>query len=443
MSQIHIVKQKGKRKALRPITHEQIQKAAVEGKDGVMIDSQHTLISMMLPPAVKAFFEELEGEITTLCGDRYKHTGHTATRWTPQAGSIILADQKVAIKHGRVRDTSTGQEIPLETYKRFQDPKLFNQSVFQEGIRHVSQRDYEAGLQKIAASFGVSKSSVSRSWIKSTTKELETLLAREIGPMDIIAVFIDGKRFAHLGAVIALGVGKDGKKHILGIYQSSTENSSACMELLDGLERRGLPQRDMVFIVDGGSGLNKALELKYDIDDPKKRRAFRLRCFFHKSKNIEAVLNEKQAGEAMPLFWAIREASNLNDAKACSDALEACLYKHNKSALESFLEAKDDLLGLHRLGVSSHLRKLFSTTNPIESLNSLLEEDLRRVKRWQSSDQFQRWLATACLRNEKRMHRVKGHTGLPALWVRIQQLCTHEDEPEIAVEPQAAEHAIA
>jgi transposase-like protein len=398
---------------------------------------------MMLPPAVKAFFEELESEVNAICGERYKHSGHTATRWTPQAGSIVLANQKVALKHSRVRDTLTGKEIPLETYTRFQNPDMFDQSVFQDGIRHVSQRDYETGLKQIAASFGVSKSSVSRRWIKSTKKEVEKLLTRELGPLEIIAVFIDGKRFAHLGAVIALGVGKDGRKHVLGIYQSSTENSAACIELLDELERRGLPARDLLFIVDGGSGLNKALEVKYDVDDPEKRRAVRLRCFFHKSKNIEDVLDEKSAKEAMPLFWAIPKANSMTDAKACSDALEACLSKCNKSALASYQEAKGDLLTLHRLGVSAHLRKLFSTTNPIESLNSLLEEDLRRVKRWKNSDQFQRWLATACLRNEKRMHKVKGYSGLPALWVHLQQLCHHEKIPETDLEAETSAAAVA
>jgi len=434
MSQIHIAKQKGKRKVLRPITHDQLKTATVEGPDGHTIDSQHALISMMLPPAVKAFFEELENEITALCGDRYKHTGHTATRWTPQAGSIFLADQKVALKHSRVRDTATGREIPLKTYQRFQDPKLFDQSVFQEGIRHVSQRDYETGLQRIAASFGVSKSSVSRRWIKSTKKEVEKLLSRDIGGLGIIAVFIDGKRFAHLGAVIALGIGKDGKKHVLGIYQSSTENSAACLNLLEELEGRGLPARDLLFIVDGGSGLNKALETKYEIADPENRRAYRLRCFLHKSRNIEEILGKNAAAEAIPLYWAIRDARDLVDARACSDALEACLSKLNKSALESYREAKEDLLAIHRLGLSSHLRKFFSTTNPIESLNSLLEEDLRRVKRWKNSDQFQRWLATACLRNEKRMRRIRGHSGIPALWVRLQQLCNRDKATEAAVD---------
>ncbi len=249
-----------------------------------------------------------------------------------------------------------------------------------------------------------------------------------------MAVFIDGKRFARLGVVVALGVGRDGKKYVLGIYQSSTENSAACLALLTDLEKRGLPERELLFIVDGGSGLNKALNEKYQIDDPANRRAYRVRCFVHKWRNISDVLDEKGQAEAGPLFWAIRDARDYSSAKAASDALESCLKHHNVSALNSYHEAKDDLLAIHRLQVGRELRALLSTTNPIESLNSLLEEDLRRVKRWRDSQHFQRWMATACLRNEKRMRRVKGHRGLPALVIRLQQLCNTQS----AVDNKAA-----
>lgn len=426
MSELHVVKAHRKRKILKPISSEELQKNLIEGADGLALDSQHTLISMLLPPAVKAFFTELEGEVTALCGARYSQGG-PLQRWGSQSGSIVLGNQRVAIEKPRVRDSGVDEEVTLQTYARFQDPGHFDNAVFQEGVKHVSQRDYEKGLPKIAASFGVSKSSVSRSWINSTKKQVEKLLNRDLKGLDIVAVFIDGKRFSKLGVVVALGVGSDGKKHVLGLYESSTENSTACLNLLEDLERRGLPERDLLFVVDGGSGLNKALEEKYQIGDPASRRAYRVRCFVHKWRNIADVLDEKGRDEAKPLFWALREARDITVATHCSDSLEACLKKHNGSALNSYLEAKEDLLAIHRLQLSSHLRKFFSTTNPIESLNSLLEEDLRRVKRWRNSEHFRRWLATACLQNEKRMHKIRGYSGLPALVVRLHELCrTHE-----------------
>jgi len=428
MSEIHVVRSRGKRKILKPVSRKQIQDNLIEGLDGEMINSQHMLISMLLPPAVKAFFLDLENEVNQLCGERYRHTDEAMTRWGNQPGSIIMGNQRVSIKNPRVRDTVTGEEVIPRTYARFQDPNIFDSQVFQEGLKHVSQRDYEKGLPKIAASFGTSKSSVSRSWIKSTKKQVEKLLNRNLTALDIVAVFIDGKRFSKLGVIIALGVGSDGRKHVLGIYQSSTESSEACKSLLEDLERRGLPERDLLFVVDGGSGLNKALNDKYQIEDTVNRRAFRVRCFIHKWRNIEGALDEKGAKEAAPLYWAIRDARDMTMAKTCSDALEACLKLQNGSALKSYLEAKDDLLAIHRLQIGAQLKKFFSTTNPIESLNSLLEEDMRRVKSWKNSEHFQRWLATACLHNEKRMKRIRGYRALPALKVRLQEICKREEE---------------
>jgi transposase-like protein len=426
MSELHVVRARGKRKILKPITAEQLEKNLIEGQAGELIDSQHLLISMLLPPAVKAFFAELDQEVKLLCGARHSRGDVQASRWGAQPGSIVLGNQRVSISRPRVRGPQ-GEER-LTTYEKFQSPALFDQTVFQEGLKRVSQRDYASGLPQIAASFGVSKSAVSRSWVNSTKKQVEKLLNRDLKPLGIVAVFIDGKRFSKLGVVVALGIAHDGQKHVLGIYQSSTENSAACMELLDDLQRRGLSEQDLLFIVDGGSGLNKALEVKYQVHDEASRRAARVRCFIHKWRNIEDVLTEKQASEAAPLFWAIREARDLTQALECADALEACLGKQNVSALASFREAKDDLLMLHQLGLTASLRKFFSTTNAIESLNSLLEEDLRRVKRWRDSEHFQRWLATACLRNEKRMRRIRGFQALPALKVKLQSLCQKREE---------------
>lgn len=435
-TQVYLANKKRKpRRQVVAISRQELDAGQVPGfEPGVMLDSQHLLISSLLPPAVREFLVQCEAEVVGLCGQHHARGDGLLSRWGTQAGSIYLGGQKVAVQKPRVR--APEGERQLATYERFQDPKLFDQQVFQEGIRRVSQRDYEKGLPKIAASFGMSKSKVSKSWVKATENQLEKLRTRNLKDLGIIAVFIDGKRFSKLGSIIALGVGADGRKHVIGLYQSSTENSAACRALLDDLELRGLPEGELLFVVDGGSGLNKALDEKYQLRDQSQRRAVRVRCHVHKWRNITDVLTPKQSEEASGLFWAIREARDLTQAMECASALEKLLGKFNASALASFLEAKDDLLALHRLGLSAELRRFFSTTNPIESLNSLLEEDMRRVKRWRDSAHFQRWLATACLQNEKRMRRIRGFRSLPALVVRIQSLCTHEKS--VDSNPQAA-----
>ena len=86
----------------------------------------------------------------------------------------------MAIEKSRVTNPKTGQEVDLESYRNFQDPKLFEQTVFTEGLKRVSQRDYKKGAQKIASSFGFSKSSVSRKWINVTAKKIEEMLDKDL-----------------------------------------------------------------------------------------------------------------------------------------------------------------------------------------------------------------------------------------------------------------------
>jgi transposase-like protein len=392
------------------------------------LDSRHEIISLLIPESVRAFYKELEKEIQELCGKYHCRDGEHY-RWSSQPGSIVLGHQKVAIEKPRVRRKTRDREVSLATYERFQDPSLFDEKVFCEGLKKVSQRDYQKGLPKIASSFGVSKSSINRRWIKATAKKVDELLSRDIGSMDILAVFIDGKRFRKYGVVVALGVSSTGKKYVLGIYQAKTEHHKPCLDLLDNLIKRGLPEDGLVFIVDGGSGLNKALDIKYDTHCPETRKAVRIRCYKHKWSNLEAALDEKDIPEASRFFWGMRDARNFSEAKTFSDCLENHLKKTNLSCLHKFQEAKEDLLVVHQLNLNADLRKFFSTTNPIESLNSLLEEDMRRVKKWKDSEHFQRWLSTVCLANEKRMRKIRGFRGLNLLRESIKVLC-HMSESE-------------
>ena len=55
------------------------------------------------------------------------------------------------------------------------------------------------------------------------------------------------------------------------------------------------------------------------------------------------------------------------------------------------------------------------TTNCIESVNALIEERCAKVDHWKTSNQRQRWLATALTDIEPRLRKVMGYRHLPKL----------------------------
>ncbi len=172
MSKLRNINAKINRKKLVHAKRRDIQEMKFEGVEGPL-DTEHLLISTLLPPAVKLFLETCEKEVEQLAGGRYAR-GSANYRHGGQPGSIVLANQRIALEHPRVR-SKDGAEVRLKTYDMFQNPELFEKAAFTEGLKRVSQRDYEKGLPKIASSFGFKKSSVSRKWIKATAAKIEEL----------------------------------------------------------------------------------------------------------------------------------------------------------------------------------------------------------------------------------------------------------------------------
>ena len=62
MGKLSVASRKGKRKNLNYLTPKDVREGRFEGLEGP-IDSQHTLLSLLIPPAIKMFLEDLEKEI--------------------------------------------------------------------------------------------------------------------------------------------------------------------------------------------------------------------------------------------------------------------------------------------------------------------------------------------------------------------------------------------
>ena len=91
---------------------------------------------------------------------------------------------------------------------------------------------------------------------------------------------LDGVHLGEHLLVVALGVTDDGTKVPLGVVEGSTENAHVCVRLIADLVDRGLDaSRGVLFVIDGGKALSKAIRAAFG------DKALIQRCRRHKERH--------------------------------------------------------------------------------------------------------------------------------------------------------------
>jgi transposase-like protein len=263
----------------------------------------------------------------------------------------------------------------------------------------------------------VSASSLSKKFKRGSAQKLRQLQTRSLASSDIVVIFVDAKRYAEDGIVVALGVTIEGKKIILGIEHIHSENARALDQWLDRLIERGLCfEKGILFVIDGSKGIRKAIEQKFSV------HALIQRCRWHKSQNVIAYLDEAH----QTLFGRrLKEAyakTTYAEAKAELEKLRRELVNVNIAASRSLEEGLEETLTIHRLGLSAELAKSLGTTNGIESLMSQMGSYTDKVDRWHNSDQILRWTGTGLMDIEPRLRRIRGYRYLKVLRSKLQEM---------------------
>ena len=108
------------------------------------------------------------------------------------------------------------------------------------------------------------------------------------------------------------------------------------------------------------------------------------------------------------------------EARAALGRLRQELRGINLSAVASLDEGLEETLTLHGLGLFPLRGVSLKTTNCLESLNAQLGQLTDKVDHWRTSDQKQRWVASALSFIEPRLRRIKGYRHLPQLRAALQ-----------------------
>jgi transposase-like protein len=364
-----------------------------------------------------------------MAGPDYYPTDPAFKKWAHEEGSLYLGDQKVKVTRPRLRHVEQG-EVTLQSYTRLRAPGAFSEERLEKILRGMSAQKYAETVLQAGEALGVSPSTVSRKLVDLTATKLKEFQERSLGTFKPFAIFLDTIHRGGEAFLVALGVDVSGEKMALGFWQGSSENHEICESLFTDLERRGLAlSRRILFVTDGGSGLRKALRERFG------KKLVQQRCAIHKSRNLQRHLAKPYRKEAHRRLMTALEQASYADARRMLRELEAWLRAKNESAADSLLEAFEALLTVHRLKVPALLRKTLLSTNPIESMFSLVRHSERNIKRVRGSVMLQRWLGTVLLYCEQQFNRVKGFAEIAPIMATIE---AEHAEPQSAPTKKAA-----
>jgi putative transposase len=321
--------------------------------------------------------ELMEREVDEVVGPKGKwNADRAAKRHGHEDGSMTLGGRRVKVCRPRVRSADDERELRVGTYEYFADRDPLT-----------------------------SKTTASELFVERTRSALLELMSRRLDDVRLAVMMLDG-----------LGITTDGVKIPLGLWEGSTENATLARALLADLVDRGLdPEHAILFVIDGGRALRKAIK------DVFGEHALVHRCHRHKERNVCDLLPER---ERPAVRTRIRTAWSLSDAELARQRLDLLASELDRTwpdAAASLSEGMPDTLTLMRVGITGQLAKTLCSTNPCESMIEIVRYTQRNVKRWRDGDMRKRWTAAGMLVAEQQFRRIIGYRDLATLVIAIER----------------------
>ena len=168
----------------------------------------------------------MQEEVRELVGERSQQMpDRTAHRWGSEQGYCVVMGQKVPVRRPRVRAVED-KEVRLGSYEMFHRGEPLTETVWEKLLLGLSTRKYGQAVREFTEAYGLEKSAVSEHFIEASRTKLKEMMERKLDKLRLCALLIDATPFEGQQMVVALGIGEDGKKMILGIRQGATENAT-------------------------------------------------------------------------------------------------------------------------------------------------------------------------------------------------------------------------
>jgi transposase-like protein len=354
---------------------------------------------------MQAMFDQ---EITEAVGPRGRHdAGRTAVRHGRERGSVTLGGRKVEVTRPRAR-TMNGVEVPLTSYQAFAAEDQLTAVVMEKMLAGVATRRQARTLEPVGAAVSgaaksTSRTAVSRRFVRETETALDELLAAPLDALDVKVLMVDGVHMADHCMLVALGIGADGTKTPLGLWEGATENKTVVTEV------------GLLAVVDGGKALAAGLKAVFG------NMVAIQRCQIHKRRNVIEHLPEAERAWVGRKFDAILADANPDRGEQAARDLAKAIERKHPGAAASLREGLPELFTVARLGITGTLAKTLISSNPIESMFSIARRVNRNVTRWRDGAMIMRWTAAGMKQAAAQFRRIRGYKQMPALITALEE----------------------
>ena len=218
-------------------------------------------------------------------------------------------------------------------------PELFQRSgplqrgVWDKMMRGLSTRNYGAVVKDFQTACGIEKSAVSENYIEASREKVKQLMERPVGELRLCAILMDGTPFKDRQMIVALGIGCDGTKTVLGMREGATE-TTVVSALLSDLAECGLDfSIPRLYVLDGGKALHAAVRRHAG------EAAFIQRCQVHKKRNVVDHLPEEHNADVKKKLQNAYAKVEYPDAKRALEKLHRELMDLNPRAAVAWKKA--------------------------------------------------------------------------------------------------------
>jgi putative transposase len=316
--------------------------------------------------------------------------------------TLVTEHGPVRIQAPRDRDGSFEPRIVRKRQRRFEG---FDEKILALYSRGMSTRDIEAHLREL---YGVS---VGRDLISRVTdavmddvREWQQRPLEDVYPivyLDALVLKIrDGGSVQRKACYLALGVGMDGDRDVLGMWFQDSEGAKFWMQVLTELKRRGVHDI-LICCVDGLKGFPEAIEAVFP-------RTTVQTCIVHLIRHSLRYVPRRQYDQVTkdlrPIYTAI-------DSDHALQALEAFDQKWGQQLpviTQAWRDAWEHVIPF--LAFPDEVRRVIYTTNPVEALNRQLRKAVKTKGHFPTEDAARKLIYLAIQNAVPQWTRTRGWT---------------------------------